>query len=274
MKQIHEVISSCTIDLIDLLKTNSHGFVQGCEKSSGKELVRSICDTLIYIFPRLKRFKERRLKIPSYFSSLYSYDIDSGVFVQDYNNPEEHKHKLKPLDAKVLHTHAQNLYKCLTYPSIHSSRLDHLRNETSQLASSIDMMATYLNDNNEGMKEIHLALTATRTPGDGSSDRLRFIQGTCRFDDKLIQRYAKLEAALKNKAVYEFILLNEYAPVDRKLKYVYVEELQLASNVEVYCYHRGNALGTLWFVWNTNKAVDMQKTNEIMQTYQLFILEL
>ena len=250
-------------DIVDMLKENQHGFTQGCEKTSGKELVKAICDGLYYILPHLDRFKQRYITLPSYFKTIYSED-DSGSFVQTYNNPEAHKHKVHQLDNQVLHTNAQNLYRCLSYPFINVPRLKPLQEATQLLADACDKMSSYLQNNNQSMIKVHLSTEPIRQPGDGNSDDLRFLKGTVRTSQSIVDRYSCVEKLLNAKEPFFPVLLNDVAPLDRKDRYFFVKEIQLPMNVEIYSFHRGNSMGTLWFIWKSGDSVDMQKSNAIL----------
>ena len=47
----------------------------------------------------------------------------------------------------------------------------------------------------------------------------------------------------------EPVFLNDFAPPTPRLKYTYIHELSLPFRIEVYSYHYGNNLGSLFYTW-------------------------
>lgn len=66
----------------------------------------------------------------------------------------------------------------------------------------------------------------------------------------IIARYKSLEERMTQQQVYEEpIFLNDFAPPNPRLKYTYIHELSLPFRIEVYSYHFGNNLGSLFYAW-------------------------
>lgn len=75
----------------------------------------------------------------------------------------------------------------------------------------------------------------------------------------------------------EPVFLNDFAPTNARLRYVYMHELSLPFKIEVFCYHYGNNLGSLWYAWripsdpakyDPNKT--QQKITQIKQNVKLY----
>ena len=70
--------------------------------------------------------------------------------------------------------------------------------------------------------------------------------------------------------------MNDFAPLNTRLRYVYLHEIALPFNVELYSYHHGNNLGTLWYIWripgDPNKY-DPAKTKQMTTLVELTIPE-
>ena len=65
-----------------------------------------------------------------------------------------------------------------------------------------------------------------------------------------LHRYKDLEKALSSMSAYsEPVFVNDFAPINPRLRYKYIHELSLPFTVELYSYAHGNNLGTMWHIW-------------------------
>ena len=67
-----------------------------------------------------------------------------------------------------------------------------------------------------------------------------------------------------------------HAPLNTRLRYVYLREIALPFNVELYSYHHGNYLGTLWYIWRIPCdpiKYDPAKTKQMTTLVELTIPE-
>ena len=90
------------------------------------------------------------------------------------------------------------------------------------------------------------------------------MKGALRTDQKIIDRYSAVEKLLIGKDMYSPELINEVLPLDRKDRYLFMKNIQLPINVEIYSYYRGNDMGTLWFIWKCGPGVDMKTSNDVL----------
>ena len=93
---------------------------------------------------------------------------------------------------------------------------------------------------------MHAQMQPARLPRTGESDSLERREGVVR-DPGLISRYRSLQEALDVTEAYETaFFINDFAPGDRRQRLCYVHEIQLPFAFELYHYHQGGNLGTLW----------------------------
>ena len=63
------------------------------------------------------------------------------------------------------------------------------------------------------------------------------------------------------------LCLNEFAPINPRLRYQYVHELVLPFPIECYSYAYGNNLGTLWYIWRPEDGNlhDINKSKHVIE---------
>ena len=67
------------------------------------------------------------------------------------------------------------------------------------------------------------------------------------------------------------MFLNDFAPVNSRLRYIYFHEIALPFKIEIYIYHHGNNLGSLWYAWQIPcdpQKYDPDKSQEIVSLIQ------
>ncbi|XP_070538845.1 uncharacterized protein [Ptychodera flava] len=63
---------------------------------------------------------------------------------------------------------------------------------------------------------------------------------------------------------YEPVCLNDFMAPDRRKRYYYVKDLVLPFDSELFGYHRGGCNPSLWFLWKSDKAIDMSRSNSVI----------
>lgn len=147
---------------------------------------------------------------------LENLSIETQSRTQPYNNPTNHKHKLLNLSSNTIKQYADEIYGLLIEPLFMTNRFRSLKENITQLAQMLVKYSQFLDANNTSMKKNHDAIEPLRTPKDGSSSVFKTIQGRLLRSQIIVDKYKSLELELSSTPLYEPILVNEFAPVDRK----------------------------------------------------------
>ena len=81
---------------------------------------------------------------------------------------------------------------------------------------------------------------------DSTSHHVKIIVGATDRKQNLVARYRSLEKQMRPDVYEEPVFLNDFAPTNTRLRYVYFHE---PFKIEVFSFHYGNNLGTLWYAW-------------------------
>ena len=243
-------------DFVDMMHSHKFGFLSSdFANDFGKALIKKTTAALYYIFPHLEKLCTRGMVYPDLFRQF----LVQGTLKQNYNNPMEHKN-VAPLNSTDLEQRSQKLYGILLHPTMKLTRMKHLNDAIRSIATGIDKYLAFMKANRERMNEIHNLMVPARKPSDGKSSEIRHIRGKARGDVRIVNRYQKLQDHLSLKQDYEIVSLNDFLPMDRRHRYIYLDELTLSCNIEVYGYHPGSTKPSLWFVWKC-PGPDQDKTN-------------
>ena len=210
-------------DVIDYLHERNLGF------SPGNQVVKCLTDALFYIQAHYKTLQSRIPNfLPSYFSALYS---------KVYNDPKAHKHALPRLKSDQLKKVSTLFYSILLLPMMAKSQWKDFPTALRALAENFSKHCEYP-DKTSTMTQVHSSTTPARTVSNGKSANIRIIKAEGARKPNLIARY-------KAEEYEEPLFVNDFAPLNTRLRYVYLHEIALPFNVELYSYHHGNNLGTL-----------------------------
>ncbi|XP_078701692.1 uncharacterized protein LOC144927829 [Branchiostoma floridae x Branchiostoma belcheri] len=250
-------------DIIDVLKGQGFRFVRTkAYEASSKEIMTSIRNSVWYMLPHLKKLADRSIYLPKALRSLY----DKNTFAQVYNNPTLHRHTLTPMSCRDLEMHAQELFKVATLPLLQQPKLKSVKDIVVEIGQGLSKYSEHLQASNQKVQEQRKQVFPTRSVDDRTSTELRVIEARVRSNEKLINRYTKLENHLASIAEYELCIVNDFAPSDRKQRYYYISELELPMSIELYTYKLGNNLGCLHFAWKvpSQEMRDLNNTRKMM----------
>ncbi|CAG8843176.1 39267_t:CDS:2, partial [Gigaspora margarita] len=73
--------------------------------------------------------------------------------------------------------------------------------------------------------------------------------------NEIITTTLELCSVASNK--YEIISLEEFLPETKKKQYHYLSNFTIDSTIILYCYHYGNYLGTLNFIWKISENFEL-----------------
>ena len=201
-------------------------FSPGTENTTGKQIVKALSDALFYIQPHLKTLHGRINDfIPAYFTSFMHQKV--------YNDPKIHKHTIPPIKREALEKVSSPLYALMLLPLMQTSKWHEFFVAVDTLAKNIQKYKEYLQQWAEKMTEAHRSPTPIRSFCDASN--VKFVLGAVIRGPNLMQRYRSLEEQLLKQD--EPVFLNDFAPINSRLKYCYLHELSLPFKVEVYTYH-------------------------------------
>ena len=229
-------------DIIDFLRERNLGFSPGLENTTGSLIVKCLTDALFYIQPHHKTLQARIPNfLPPYFSDLFS---------KVYNDPKAHKHAVPQLKSVQLNEVSAPLYSILLLPMMTRSQWKDFSAALAMLAENFKKYSEYLDEKTSTMSQMHASTTPARSISDGKSVNIKIIKAEGARKPNLITRYEKLEEKLSTAEDYEEpLFVNDFAPLNSRMQYVYLHEIALPFNVELYSYHHGNNLGTLWYIW-------------------------
>ncbi len=228
----------------DLLKfLSGHGL--GWEEPDvyGKSFVTNLCNLLWYVDGHHQVFASRSCDIPLYFSSF------SG-----YNCPERSKHRKRSISN-------MNRDKLLEYTSVlnelaMSSWLQQpewssLRVALIMFIESVTSYASYLAVRNKAMKVHHSSPEPTVSFSDASN--IRYMEKLSSVSPLL----SDIDTAVKNSKNYEIVYVSEFAPLNKRKKYLFIRELEngLLSNAFLLTYTHGSNVGNYHFVWKAPENV-------------------
>ena len=252
-------------DIIDLLAKMGVGFRNGAEKTSGKTFVRLLRSVLFEILPptRLQRLKDRGLQLPDIFVPFTEKEA--------YNDPGKSKHaQLQQLTRVRVLELASNTLEARAMPELQNVSWQEMHRSLGLLAKNLERYAAYLESTTKRMNVHHSMMEPARTPADGSSSSVQRKEGTIRTAEKA-SRYSSLEAALQNSEPYDkVIFLGDHAPGDRFKRFTFVHELELPFPFEIYAYHQGGSLGTLWWMWRApNDPLETDMTASVRRVQEI-----
>ena len=257
--------------IIDLLGVERVGFRNGSEQTAGKELVGVLADVLFEVLPaeRRKRLEDRGLHFPGFFQPLTT---------SVYNDPSKHRHgRLPQLTRTDLSRMVEKLLRVRGLPTLQSASWGNVSAAITALATCLDKYGKYLETTTQRVNLMHHQMEPARLPKTGESDAVVRKEG-CVRELALVARYKSLEQALAASEPYQkAFFVNDVAPADRQQHYRYVHEMQLPFAVELYHFHRGGNLGTLWWIWrapedpvNTRQDAGMKLIHQVTQDLKMY----
>ena len=242
-------------DIIDFLDRKNLGFGAGLENTTGKQVVKALADTLFFLQPHLKTINGR---IPNFIPSYFAC-----VMEKSYNDPTAHKHSVPPIKCEILGKLNESLYSVLLLPAIQSSRWKDFTMAVRILSDNCHKYVIYLEEKAKVVQQNHLSPTPIRSALDGKSSNLKFIVKADVRRPCIIARYKALEEQLLKSE--EPVFLNDFAPINARLCYIYLHEISLPFRIEVYTYHHGNNLGSLWYAWQVPSNPELYDPNKSQQ---------
>ena len=250
-------------DIIDFLGTKKLGFGAGTENTTGK-VVKALSNALLYFQPHYRSLNDRIPHVvPSYFDCL---------MVKMHNNPAAHRHRVAPIKREILIKTNDLLYAVMILPGLQTVQWKEFTDSLRVLSENCHKYITYLEEKAAEVQKNHHSPSPGRSILDGTSSNRKFVVGATIRKPCLVERYKALEQKLQLLGDYGSpVFLNDFAPVNSRLRYIYFHEIALPFKIEIYIYHHGNNLGSLWYAWQIPcdpQKYDLVKSQEIVSLIQ------
>jgi hypothetical protein len=213
-------------DVIDFLRERNMGFSPGVENTTGNQIVKYVADALFYIQPHYKTLQATIPGfLPPYFSPLLS---------KVYNDPKAHKHAVPQMKSDQLRQVSAPLYSIPLLPMMAKSQWKDFSDAVRVLAENFKKYSEYLDEKSSTMAQVHSSTTPARTVSDGRSVNIKIVKAEGARKPNLIARYKELEEKLSKAEEYEEpLFVNDFAPLNSHLRYVYLHDMALPFNVEL-----------------------------------------
>ena len=251
-------------DIIDFLGTKKLGFGAGTENTTGKQVVKALSNALFYFQPHCKSLNDRIPHfVPSYFDCL---------MVKVYNNPAAHRHRGAPIKREILIKTNALLYAVMILPALQTVLWKEFTDSLHVLSENCHKYITYLEEKATEVQKNHHSPSPGRSILDGTSSNRKFVVRATIRKPCIVERYKALEQKLQLSGEYGSpVFLNDFAPVNSRLRYIYFHEIAFPFKIEIYIYHHGNNLGSLWYAWQIPcdpQKYDLNKSREIVSLIQ------
>ena len=201
-------------------------------------------DVLWYIDGHHAAFETCSLPIPEVFKQFSAY-----------NTPELSKHRKRRvgnMSYDILISHVGYLKECVLTSWMQQQRWCALRAIIDELATSLDDYTTYLRQQSRIVKEKQGSLSVS----DSGTVKVLPINAS------VSGRIQPLYSALEEKPVYTQVAVNAFAPMDPKLKYQYMRDLEKGLPIPSVLYRYRFSLN-YHYLWKIPEGVTIESaTNE------------
>lgn len=246
-------------DLIKLLKDDSLGWYGEYYESIGSGFIKALTDLLWYIDPHHEKLNSRSCVIPEIFLSLSQYKIKSSYNLFYYAG----KHKKEQLKRENLKDYLKAIEHFITQPWAGQENWKSFISNVFELYHNIQKYISYLELVNDEMILNHSKNEPTRNLLDNITLEIRNKQRN--FNPK----FKNISDLLQNSDFYELHLLDNYLPQDKRMRYNFINELNVDCTFTLYRYYHGNYLGTLNFIWKIPDSISEQDKSQDAQMLTL-----
>lgn len=230
-------------DLVDLFEEKGWTWVDG-GNTLGKSFLSKLWDVLWYIDGHHAAFENCSLPIPEALRQF------SG-----YNTPELSKHrkrKVGNMSYDILISHVGYLKECLLTGWMQQQRWCALRGINDELATCWDDYTTYLHQQSKIVKQKQ----DSHSVSDFGTVKVLPINAS------VSSRIQPLYSVLEEKPVYTQVAVNAFAPMDPKLKYQYMRDLEKGLPIPSVLYTCSFSLN-YHYLWKILEGVSIESaTNE------------
>jgi hypothetical protein len=246
-------------DLVKLLKDKSLGWYGESYESIGSGFIKALTDLLWYIDPHHEKLKLRSCLIPEIFLLLSQYKIKSSYNLFYYTG----NHKKEQLKREKLEDYLKAIEHFVIQPWASQENWKSFISNVFELCQTIRKYISYLESVNNGMILNHLRNEPTRNLLDNITLEIRNKQKNFNL------KFKDISDLLHNSDFYELHFLDNYLPQDKKVRYEFINELNIDCTFTLYRYYHGNYLGTLNFIWKIPDSISEQDKNQEAQMLAL-----
>ncbi|GES77507.1 hypothetical protein GLOIN_2v1482475 [Rhizophagus clarus] len=246
-------------DLVKLLKVESLGWYGEHYESTGSGFIKALADLLWYVDPHHEKLKLRCYVIPEIFLSLSQYKIKSSYNLFYYAG----KHKKEQLKREKLEDHLKAIIHFVTQLWAGQEYWKSFISNIFELCHNIRKYVSYLESVNNEMITNHSRSEPTQNLLDNITLEIRYKQKNFNL------KFKAISDLLQNSDFYELHLLNNYLPQDKKVRYEFINELQVNCTFTLYRYYHENYLGTLNFIWKIPDLISEQDKSQEAQMLTL-----
>jgi len=245
-------------DIIDLL--DKFGLKWTDPTVHGASFVQKLCNVLWYLDGHHATLAERGSKIPSTFQKFVGYNV-----------PEASKHRkrsVENLNASELRAGAITLQESLQASWFQKPLFHEFRTMTEELAKSLHDYADFLAAKTKYQKLHHASLQSSSSVSD--SMNIVYLSPVPSVSSLLMP----IDAFLKEKPTYEPVFVRDFAPLDRRQRYSYLQELKKGLSVPVVLLTHtiGANVGNYHFLWKVPECFNIQaavsENNRVIQSIQ------
>ena len=124
-----------------------------------------------------------------------------------------------------------------------------------KLIESLSSYASYLAVRSNAMKRHH----ASPEPAVSFSDA-RSVRYLSKATSSLSPLLYALDSKLSESEMYHIVHVNDFAPKDRRQRYLYIRELEmgLSSSIFFFTYSHGSSVGNFHFAWKAPDHVNVE----------------
>ena len=223
-------------DLINLFEKRKWGWDTGSGNTLGKLFLLKLRDVLWYIDGHHGAFENRSFPIPEVFKAFDGYNV-----------PELSKHQKRKtgnMSYDILISHVDTLKKSLLASWMQQQKWRTLRESVDQLATSLDDYSTYLRQQMRSVKQKQESTISSASISDAGT--LKVLPKNAGVSGRL----ESLFTTLNEQPVYHRVAVNDFAPMNPKLKYQYIQDLEkgLPLPAILYTHTLGSSLGNYHFL--------------------------
>ena len=171
------------------------------------------------------------------------------------------KIKKPRLTQEGLNEHIQTLSALLCQPWFIRPQFSTLHQDVEKLVDSMYSYVKYLDRHNQNVQAQHASPVPIRQP-----DEFSQVRTIVTMNGPVHEQYSDLCTALSNLPLYSPLCVNDFAPVDRYLRKVWLSHLALPYPVKEYRYAYGNQLGVVSFLWRVGNPEDESSSAKVLLT--------
>ena len=219
----------------------------GGGESHGKHYISRLQSCLWYLDGHHQTLANRSHPLPDIFKKF-----------EGYNTPELSKHRKRShtnMSIDVLKQHASSLKDSLLSPWMKQQKWQVVKKATQELAECIECYVSDLIEKNKSVKRHH---QETMTAQAVATDNLVFK--VVDFTNSYPAVLKPLVTVLEGKGNYEYVFVNDFAPVDRREHFTFIRKLEkgIPAKCVLFTKSYGSNIGNYLYIWKVPQHVTLE----------------